>query len=65
MPKLSNWSKLTGLNGLIKLSASAAANEFSEWVQVGTELCLPHQKYLIKSHLSLSFSAACAASIVT
>ena len=55
MPKLSNWSKLTCLNGLIKLSASAAANEFSKWVEVGIDVYILHQKYQIKSYLSLGF----------
>ena len=47
---------------IFKLSASAAANEFCEWVPVGTDLYIPHCKYQVKPH-SL-FSAACAAAIV-
>ena len=30
---------------IFKLSASAAANEFCEWVQVGDDVCIPYQKY--------------------
>ena len=48
---------------IFKLSASAAASEFCEWVQVGTDVCISH-KYQIKPHLSPWFSFACAAAIV-
>ena len=41
--------------GIFNLSASAAASEFCEWVQVG---------YQVKPHSSPWFSAACAAAIV-
>ena len=47
-----------------KLSASAAANEFCEWVQVGINVYTPYQKYQVKPHSSPWFSAACAAAIV-
>ena len=30
---------------IFKLSASAAASEFYEWVQVGIDVYIPHQKY--------------------
>ena len=46
------------------LSASAAASEFCEWVQVGIYLYIPHRKYQVNPHSSLSFSLACAAAIV-
>ena len=49
---------------IFKLSASAAASEFCEWVQVGIDVCIPHRKYLVKRHSSPWFSAACAAAIV-
>ena len=49
---------------IFKLSATAAANEFCEWVQAGIDVYLPHRKYQIKPHSSPSFSAACAAAIV-
>ena len=49
---------------IFKLSASAAAIEFREWVQVGTDVCIPYCKYQVKPHSSPWFSAACAASIV-
>ena len=48
---------------IFKLSASAAAREFCEWVQVGIDVYIPHKKYQVKPHLSPWFSAACAAAI--
>ena len=47
-----------------ELSASAAASEFCEWVQVGIDVYIPHRKYQVKPHSSLWFSAACAAAII-
>ena len=49
---------------IFKLSASAAASEFCEWVQVGIDVYNPHRKYQVKPHSSPWFSAACAAAIV-
>ena len=49
---------------IFKLSASAAASEFCEWVQVGIDVYIPHHKYQIKPHSSPWFSAVCAAAIV-
>ena len=49
---------------IFKLSASAAASEFCEWVQVGIDEYTPHRKYQVKPHSSPWFSAACAAAIV-
>ena len=49
---------------IFKLSASAAAREFCEWLQVGTDVHIPHRKYQVKRHSSPWFSAACAAAIV-
>ena len=49
---------------IFKLSASAAANEFCEWVQVGIDVFIPHRKYQFQPHSSPWFSAACAAAIV-
>ena len=49
---------------IFKLSASAAASEFWEWVQVGIDVYIPHHKYQVKPHSSPWFSAACAAAIV-
>ena len=46
------------------LGASAAASEFFEWVQVGIDVYVPHQKYQVKPHLPPWFSVACAAAIV-
>ena len=41
----------------------AAASEFSEWVQVGIDVYIPHCKYQVKPHSSPWFSATCAAAI--
>ena len=49
---------------IFKLSASAAASGFCEWVQVGIDVYIPHRKYQVKPHSSPWFSAACAAAIV-
>ena len=49
---------------IFKLSASAAASEFCEWVQVGIDVYIPHRQYQVKPHSSPLFSAACAAAIV-
>ena len=49
---------------IFKLSASAAASEFCEWVQVGIDVYIPHRKYQVKPHSSPWFSVACAAAIV-
>ena len=49
---------------IVKLSASAAASEFCECVQVGTDVYIPHRKYQVQPRSSPWFSAACAAAIV-
>ena len=49
---------------IFKLSASAAGGEFCEWVQVGSDVYIPHHKYQVKPDSSPWFSAACAAAIV-
>ena len=49
---------------IFKLGASAAASEFCEWVQVETDVYIPHRKCQVKSHSSPWFSGACAAAIV-
>ena len=49
---------------IFKLSASAAASEFCEWVQVGNEVYIPHRKYQVRPYSFPRFSAACAAAIV-
>ena len=49
---------------IFKLSASAAASAFCEWVQVGIDVYISHRKYQVKPHSSPWFSAACAAAIV-
>ena len=49
---------------IFKLSASAAASEFCEWVQVRIDVYIPHRKYQVKPHASPWFSAACAAAVV-
>ena len=49
---------------IFKLSASATTSEFCEWVQVGTDVYIPHRKYQVTPHSSPWFSAACTAPIV-
>ena len=49
---------------IFKLSVSAVASEFCEWIQVGIYVYIPHCKYQVKPHSSPWFSAACAAAIV-
>ena len=49
---------------IFKLSASAAASEFCEWVQVGIDVYIPHRKYQVKPYSSPWFPAACGAAIV-
>ena len=49
---------------IFKLSASAAASEFCEWVQVGIDVYIPRRKYQVKPHSFPRFSAACPAAIV-
>ena len=47
-----------------KISASTAAREFCEWVQVGIYVYITHRKYQVKRLSSPWFSAACAAAMV-
>ena len=49
---------------IFKLSASAAASGFCEWVQVGIYVYIPHRKHQVKPHSSPWYSASCAAAIV-
>ena len=49
------------MEGIFKFSASAAASEFCEYVQVGIDVYNPHGIYQVKPHSSPWFSAACAA----
>ena len=49
---------------IFKLSASAAASEFCEWLHVRIDAYIPHCKYHVKPHSSTWFSAACDAAIV-
>ena len=46
---------------IFKISASAAASEFCESVQVGIDVYIPHRKYQVKSHSSPWFSAGATA----
>ena len=49
---------------IFKLSVSAVASDFCEWVQGGIDVYISHHKYQVKPHSSPWFSAACAAAIV-
>ena len=65
-----DWEGLCGhlrdvpWENIFKLSASAAATELCEWVQVGTAVYIQRRKHQVKPHSSPCFSAACAAAIV-
>ena len=48
---------------IFKLSASASASKFYEWIQVGINEFIPH-KYQVKPHPFLWFSSACAAALI-
>ena len=37
---------------IFKLSTSATASDFCEWVQVGIDVYIPHRKYQVKPHSS-------------
>ena len=45
---------------IFKFGVSTGASEFSDWVEVGIYVCIPHCKYQVKSHSSPCFSATCA-----
>ena len=47
-----------------KLSASAAASEFCDWVHIGIGVYIPRCKYQVKPHSCPCFSVACAAARV-
>ena len=49
---------------IFKLSASAAASDIFEWVQVGIDIYIPHRISQFKPRSSPWFSAACTAAIV-
>ena len=68
-----SWADWDGIRGnlrdvpwedIFKVSASAVASEFCEWVQAGIDVYISHRKYQVKSHSSPWFSAAFAAAIV-
>ena len=50
-------------HNIFQLSTSAATTEYSEWLQVGIDACIPHQKNQVMAHSSPWFSAACAVAI--
>ena len=63
-----DWNGLHGQlrdltwEGIFKLNAYAASNEFCEWFQVGIDAYIPHHKHQVKQLTNLhGFSAACAA----
>ena len=61
---LCNHLRDVPLKDTFKLSYSAAASQFYEWVQVGIDVYITHWKYQVKTHASPWFWAACAAAIV-
>ena len=61
---LRNHLRVIPQEDIFKLSPSAAASKFCEWVQVGINVYISHRKYHVKPHSFPWFSAACAAAIV-
>ena len=59
---LADWDSLcdhlrdTPWEGIFKLSAPAATSEFSEQIQVGTDVYITYRKYQVKPHSSPQFS---------
>ena len=51
------------MEDIFKLGASAAASEFCKWVQVGTDVYIPHHTY-VKPHSFSCSSSPFAAAIV-
>ena len=49
---------------IFKFSASVAASQFCEWIQVGIDVYIPLGKYQFKPYSSPWFSAACALSYI-
>ena len=51
-PPLGNSDHLRDVpwEDIFKLGASADASEFCEWIQVGTDVYIPHRKYQVKPH---------------
>ena len=49
---------------VFKISVSAAASEFCEWIQVAIDVYISHCKYQVKPGLSPWLAAACTAAIV-
>ena len=49
---------------IFNLSASAAASQFCEWIQVGIYVYIPHREYKVKTQSSPWFSVAPAAAVV-
>ena len=61
------WEMFHGrisLNSVPLLQQNSLAAEFWEWVQVGTDVYIPHWKYQVKYHSFPWFSAAFTAAIV-
>ena len=70
MTRLADWDGLRNhfrdipWEDIFKVSASAAASEFCEWVKFGIDVSITHCKYHVMPLSSPCFSAACAATIV-
>ena len=48
---------------IFKLGDSDAVTEFCEWVQVGTDVYIPHRKWQVEPHSFPWFSVACVPAI--
>ena len=61
---LRDYLRDTPCEDIFKLSASAAASEFCELIQVGIDVYIPHRWYQVKPHSSPWCLAACDAAII-
>ena len=48
---------------IFNLVTLAATSEFCEWVQIGTDVYIPHRKFQVRPHSSLWFPFVCLAVI--
>ena len=51
------------MEDIFNLVTLAATSEFCEWVQIGTDVYIPHRKFQVRPHSSLWFPFVCLAVI--
>ena len=57
------WHNIVQLSTSTITTTTTTTTEYSEWLQVGIDACIPHQKNQVMAHSSPWFSAACADAI--